>query len=47
MNEELSNYISTLIEDTELMMDEYQNPEMAFTAAVLEKIETLMIARKS
>ena len=42
MNEELSNYISTLIEDTELMMDEYQNPEMAFTAAVLEKIETLI-----
>ncbi len=42
MNEELSSYISTLIEDTQILMDEYQTPEMAFTATVLEKIEDLL-----
>lgn len=42
MNEELNSFASTLIEDTQLMMDEYQTPEMAFTAAVLDKIEGLL-----
>lgn len=42
MNEELNSFVATLIEDTQMMMDEYQTPEMAFTAAVLEKIEDLL-----
>lgn len=42
MNEELNSYVASLIEDTQMMMDEYQTPEMAFTAAVLEKIEELL-----
>lgn len=42
MNEELNSYVASLIEDTQMMMDEYQTPEMAFTATVLEKIEELL-----
>ena len=42
MNEELNSYVTTLIEDTHLKMDEFSTPEMAFTAAVLEKIEDLL-----
>ncbi|MDD7107483.1 MAG: hypothetical protein PUI10_02880, partial [Prevotellaceae bacterium] len=42
MNEELYSFVATLIEDTQMMMDEYQTPEMAFTATVLEKIEDLL-----
>lgn len=42
MNEELNSFVATLIEDAQMMMDEYQTPEMAFTATVLEKIEELL-----
>lgn len=42
MNEELNSYIDSLIEDTQMVMDEFQTPEMAFTATVLEKIEDLL-----
>lgn len=42
MNEELNNFVASLIEDTQMMMDEYQTSEMAFTATVLEKIEGLL-----
>lgn len=42
MNEELNSFVATLIEDTQMMMDEYQTPEMAFTATVLDKIEELL-----
>lgn len=42
MTEELTNYAVSLLEDTHLKMDEYHNPEMAFTATVLEKIEDLL-----
>lgn len=42
MNEELNNYVASLIEDTQMAMDEFQTPEMAFTATVLEKIEELL-----
>lgn len=41
MNEELNNYVISLIEDTQVLLDEYETPEMAFTATVLEKIEDL------
>ena len=42
MNEELYSFVATLIEDTQMMMDEYQTPVMAFTATVLDKIEDLL-----
>lgn len=42
MNEELTNYVATLLEDTHLRMDEYETPEMAFTATVLDKIVDLL-----
>lgn len=42
MNEELNSYVASLIEDTQMMMDEYQSPEMAFTSTILEKIEDLL-----
>lgn len=42
MNEELNNYAITLTEDSQMVMDEYQTPEMAFTAIVLDKIENLL-----
>lgn len=42
MNEELSNYVISLMEDTQLRMDEYHTPEMAFTATVIDKIEDLL-----
>ena len=41
MNEELTSFAASLIEDTQMMMDEYPTPVMAFTAAVLDKIEEL------
>ena len=42
MNEQLNSYVGTLIEDTMMVMDEYQTPVMAFTATVLDKIEDLL-----
>ena len=42
MNEELSSYVISLLEETQLKMDEYHIPEMAFTATVLDKIEDLL-----
>lgn len=42
MNEELNSYIDSLLEDTMLAMDEFQTAEMAFTATVLDKIESLL-----
>ena len=42
MNEELTSYAITLMEDTHLNMDEYSTPEVAFTATVLEKISELL-----
>lgn len=42
MNEELSSFLSTLLEDTQLRMDEFRTPDMAFTATVLDKIEDLL-----
>ena len=42
MNEELTSFAASLIEDTQMMMDEYPTPVMAFTAAVLDKIEELL-----
>lgn len=42
MNEELKNYLVSLMADTQMMMDEYQTLEMAFTATVLEKIEEFL-----
>lgn len=42
MNEELKNYLVSLMTDTQMMMDEYQTPEMAFTSTVLEKIEEFL-----
>ena len=42
MNEQLNSYAATLIEDSHMMMDEYQTPVMAFTATVIEKIEDLL-----
>lgn len=42
MNEELTSYVTSLLEDTQLRMDEYETPEMAFTATVLDKIVDLL-----
>ena len=38
MNEELMSFVASLLEDTQFKMDEYQTPEMAFTAVTLDKI---------
>ena len=42
MNEHLNSYVYSLIEDTMMVMDEYQTSVMAFTATVLDKIEDLL-----
>lgn len=42
MDEELTSFAASLLEDTQMKMDEYATPEMAFTAAVLEKIVDLI-----
>lgn len=42
MNEDLNSYALTLIEDSQMVMDEFQTPEMAFTASTLDKIEDLL-----
>ena len=42
MNEQLNSFVYSLIEDTMMVMDEYQTPVMAFTATVLDKIEDLL-----
>lgn len=42
MTEELNSFAASLIEDTQLEMDVYQTPEMAFTATVLNSIEDLL-----
>jgi len=42
MNEELSSYAASLLEDTQFRMDEFETPEMAFTAVVLDKIVDLI-----
>ncbi len=41
MNEELTSFAVSLLEDTQFKMDEYQAPEMAFTAVALDKIMEL------
>lgn len=41
MEEEMSGFVATLVEDSQLLMDEYSTPVMAFTASILEKIEDL------
>lgn len=42
MNEELMSFVASLLEDTQFKMDEYQTPEMAFTAVALDKIVELL-----
>lgn len=42
MNEELNSYIASLVEDTQMVMEEFQTPEMAFTSTVLDQIEDLL-----
>jgi len=42
MNEELMSFVASLLEDTQLKMDEYQTPEMAFTSVALDKIVELL-----
>lgn len=42
MEEKLNEYAITLLEDTQILMDEYQDPELAFTASVLDKIGDLI-----
>lgn len=42
MNEELQSFVASLLEDTQFKMDEYQTPEMAFTAVALDKIVELL-----
>ena len=42
MNEELMSFVLSLLEDTQFKMDEYQTPEMAFTAVALDKIVELL-----
>lgn len=42
MNEDLSNFVVALLEETQLRMDEFHTPEMAFTATVLDKIVDLI-----
>ena len=42
MNEELMSFVVSLLEDTQFKMDEYQTPEMAFTAVALDKIVELL-----
>ena len=42
MNDELMSFVASLLEDTQFMMDEYQTPEMAFTAVALDKIVELL-----
>ena len=42
MNEELNSYVATLIDETQMVMDEFQTPVMAFTSTVLNKIEDLL-----
>lgn len=42
MNDELNSYLSSLIEETHLCMDEFHTPEMAFTATILNKITDLL-----
>ena len=41
-NEELTSFALSLLEDTQFKMDEYQTPEMAFTAVALDKIVELL-----
>lgn len=42
MNKELTSFVVSLLEDTQFKMDEYQAPEMAFTAVALDKIVELL-----
>ena len=42
MNEGLTNFALSLLEDTQFKMDEYRTPEMAFTAVALDKIVELL-----
>ena len=42
MNEELMSFVASLLENTQLKMDEYQTPEMAFTSVALDKIAELL-----
>ena len=42
MNEELLSFVISLLEETQFKMDEYQAPEMAFTAVALDKIVELL-----
>jgi len=42
MNEELSSFMESLLEETQMVMDEYDIVEMAFTSTILEKISELL-----
>ena len=42
MTEELINFAASLVEDTQMAMDLHSTPVMAFTEAILEKIEDLL-----
>lgn len=42
MNEELNGYAATLVDETQMVMDEFQTPVMAFTSTILDKIEDLL-----
>ena len=42
MNEELNSYVATQIDETQMVMYEFQTPVMAFTSTVLNKIEDLL-----
>ena len=42
MKEELTSFALSLLEETQMLMDEYRTPEMAFTAAVLDDIVELL-----
>lgn len=42
MKDELMSFVASLLEDTQFKMDEYQTPEMAFTAVALDKIVELL-----
>ena len=47
MNEQLNSFVYSLIEDTMMVMDEYQTPVMAFTATLLDKNEDLLDCKKN
>ena len=42
MEDELNGYAATLVDETQMVMDEFQTPVMAFTSTILDKIEDLL-----